>query len=247
MAERGPTHTNDPHPDVCLVTEARWPTQTGGLTTWIDHLRAHVPDVRISVACIDPEAGSNTPLPEGDREAIVAALRADARRVLDQADMVTTACRSDAHAQRALAHVEPPVIPNPAPATPAPRPAAQKCRSAPLVGYVGRVAALKDTLSFVRAAAQVQHPTAHFVVVGPLEDETHAGRCIDEADRPRTGRPTRVRRNRRSRPMAASFLDPRVVFGVGGLTVLDPRGHGPRRARRGNRRRRRRGIARSRH
>jgi polysaccharide biosynthesis protein PelF len=130
----------------------------------------------------------------GDRDDVVTTARARAAHLLRAADRVTTVCNHNASAQWDLAGVRSQVIPNAIPiarksadgtrgATTV-RPDEQRVVHAPLVGLIGRVAALKDVLTFVRAAAMVNHPTAQFVVLGPLDDdEHHSTRCLDEAAR----------------------------------------------------------------
>jgi glycosyltransferase involved in cell wall biosynthesis len=134
----------------------------------------------------------------GDRNDVVATARARAAYLLRAADRVTTVCNHNASAQWNLSGVRSQVIPNAIPiartssnattgattgATTV-RPDEQRVGHAPLVGLIGRVAALKDVLTFVRAAAMVTHPTAQFVVLGPLDDdEHHSTRCLDEAAR----------------------------------------------------------------
>ena len=56
----------------------------------------------------------------------------------------------------------------------------------PRVGFVGRVAAVKDVVTFVRACSLIaaEVPGAEFVVVGPLHHQPlYAERCIEEARR----------------------------------------------------------------
>ena len=57
---------------------------------------------------------------------------------------------------------------------------------APRIGFVGRVAPVKDVLTFLRACRLVadEHPDAEFVVVGPLHHHpAYSERCIEEAAR----------------------------------------------------------------
>lgn len=64
--------------------------------------------------------------------------------------------------------------------------ASEPLRRAPRIGFVGRVAPVKDVLTFLRACRLVAdaHPDAEFVVVGPLHQHpAYSERCIDEAAR----------------------------------------------------------------
>jgi glycosyltransferase involved in cell wall biosynthesis len=118
----------------------------------------------------------------GDRHDVVATARARAVHLLRAADRVTTVCKHNAQAQWDLAGVRSQVISNTV-ALPVLHARQPRSRT-PLVALIGRVAALKDVLTFVRAAALVQHPTAEFVVIGPLDDdEQHATLCLDELAR----------------------------------------------------------------
>jgi polysaccharide biosynthesis protein PelF len=118
----------------------------------------------------------------GDRHDVVTTARARAVHLLRAADRVTTVCRHNARAQWDLAGVRAQVISNTV-ALPQLN-AVQSSSRTPLVALIGRVAALKDVRTFVRAASLVQHPTAEFVVIGPLDDdEHHATRCFDELKR----------------------------------------------------------------
>ncbi|MEN9646941.1 MAG: hypothetical protein RL238_3610 [Actinomycetota bacterium] len=122
------------------------------------------------------ESGRNV---RGDRHEAVLAARISAARILRSADRVTTVCTHNARAQWELAGVHSQVIENTValPVLDARRPHS----GVPMVALIGRVAALKDVLTFVRAAAMVRHPTVEFVVIGPLDDdERHAAQCVDE-------------------------------------------------------------------
>ena len=120
-----------------------------------------------------------------------------ARRAYAHADAVTTVCHHNRAAQLALG--APPersrVIPNGVapPATRAPlseaeiaalHPAARRDATV-RIGYVGRVAPLKDVGLFVQAAARVaaELPGARFVAIGPDEDPAYAARMRDAVRR----------------------------------------------------------------
>lgn len=65
-------------------------------------------------------------------------------------------------------------------------PAGEPLGRAPRIGFVGRVAPIKDVITFLRACRLVAdaHPGAEFVVVGPLHHHpAYSERCLDEAAR----------------------------------------------------------------
>ncbi|MCW2952841.1 MAG: putative glycosyltransferase [Conexibacter sp.] len=102
------------------------------------------------------------------------AVAALAREAYATADVVTSVCGANARAQLAagVPRERSRVIPNPAPAA---QVAALTERDAgPFrVGLVGRVVAIKDVATFLRAAAIVaaELPACEFAVIGPLEHE----------------------------------------------------------------------------
>ncbi|MEA2384581.1 MAG: polysaccharide biosynthesis protein PelF [Solirubrobacteraceae bacterium] len=104
------------------------------------------------------------------------AMAALAREAYAAADVVTSVCAVNARAQVAagVPRDRSRVIANPAPAT-APAPAADAERAAgPFrIGLVGRVVAIKDVATFLRAAAIVaaERPGCEFAVIGPLDHE----------------------------------------------------------------------------
>lgn len=102
-----------------------------------------------------------------------------AQRAYAEAGAVTSVCGPNAVAQRRLGAAAPQVIPNPVAATP------QGAKGDGfLVGYVGRVVAIKDVETFLRACALVaeQRSDARFAVVGPLDHEPdYAQACLELA------------------------------------------------------------------
>lgn len=125
------------------------------------------------------------PEPLAAREQWVERAEASARRVWEQAAVVATVCASNARLQagngapaRRLR-----VIQN---ATATARTHSSRAGSieAPRVGFVGRVVAIKDVKTFLRACRLVadELPEAEFVVVGPLDHEPdYAEACLELA------------------------------------------------------------------
>lgn len=108
-----------------------------------------------------------------------ARIEAQARRAYQDARAVTAVCSWSAHLQRTLGAAAPRVIPNAVAPGSAPSPVARD-RSAPVIGFVGRVVAVKDVLTFLEACRliSVELPAARFVVIGPLDqDADYAERC----------------------------------------------------------------------
>jgi polysaccharide biosynthesis protein PelF len=109
-----------------------------------------------------------------------AAIAALAREAYGAADLVTSVCAVNARAQLG-AGTDPArtrVVPNPAPAV-SPTPAGREGGRF-RVGLVGRVVAVKDVATFLRAAAIVaaQRGECEFAVIGPLDHEPeYADRC----------------------------------------------------------------------
>lgn len=109
-------------------------------------------------------------------------IEAQARRAYRDAHAVTAVCGWSAALQRELGARDVRVIQN---AAVRPVPAALLEPEAPLIGFVGRVVAVKDVVTFLDACRLVadEIPTARFVVVGPLDhDLEYAARCLDRAE-----------------------------------------------------------------
>lgn len=102
-----------------------------------------------------------------------------AQHAYAEAGAVTSVCGPNAVAQHRLGAAAPRVIPNPVAAAP------QGAKSDGfLVGYVGRVVAIKDVETFLRACALVaeRRSDARFAVVGPLDHEPdYAQACMELA------------------------------------------------------------------
>ena len=123
------------------------------------------------VGCKGPKGVVDAPLVE-----------AQARRAYRDARAVTAVCAWSADRQRELGARDVRVIQN---AAIRPQPTASLDRSAPLIGFVGRVVAVKDVVTFLDACRFVadEVPDARFVVVGPLDqDLEYAARCIERAE-----------------------------------------------------------------
>ncbi|HVC88594.1 MAG TPA: GT4 family glycosyltransferase PelF [Gaiellaceae bacterium] len=106
-----------------------------------------------------------------------ARIEAQARRAYQDARAVTSVCSWGAGLQRALGARAPRVIQNAV--APATAPGARE-GSAPVIGFVGRVVAVKDVLTFLEACRLVllELPAARFIVIGPLDQDTdYADRC----------------------------------------------------------------------
>ena len=109
-------------------------------------------------------------------------VEAQARRAYRDAHTVTAVCDWSAGLQRNLGARDVRVIQN---AAVRPAPTALLERSSPLIGFVGRVVAVKDVVTFLDACRLVadEVPAARFVVVGPLDsDPEYAARCTDHAE-----------------------------------------------------------------
>lgn len=111
------------------------------------------------------------------RAAVVAAM---ARQAYGAANLITSVCSVNRRAQIAAgaAPGRTRLVPNPAP----PLSAAAPCDSADgpfQVGLVGRVVAIKDIATFLRAAAIVaaERADCRFVVIGPLDHEPEYAQC----------------------------------------------------------------------
>jgi glycosyltransferase involved in cell wall biosynthesis len=131
--------------------------------------------------------GCNTkrtrPMGPPERLSRAAEVAAMARAAYAAADAVTSVCgpnhdrQTAAGAPRERQHL----ILNPV----QPRAERAGSREGLLVGFVGRVVAIKDVATFLRACALVadRRDDARFVVVGPLEHEPdYAQRCVELAD-----------------------------------------------------------------
>jgi glycosyltransferase involved in cell wall biosynthesis len=111
-----------------------------------------------------------------------------ARAAYADADAVTSVCGPNAAAQRALGAAAPRVIANPVDPARAAADAAE--RDGFTAGFVGRVVAIKDVETFLRACALVaeRRADARFVVVGPLDQEPdYAQACVELAAELRLG------------------------------------------------------------
>lgn len=103
-----------------------------------------------------------------------------ARDAYASADAVTSVCGPNAAAQHALGAAAPRVIPNPVAAT-----AAGSGSDGFLVGFIGRVVAIKDVETFLRACGHVaeERADARFAVVGPLDQEPdYVQACLELTD-----------------------------------------------------------------
>lgn len=98
-------------------------------------------------------------------------IEAQARAAYREAAAVTAVCSWGARLQRELGAAAPRVVQNAVRKDAAP--AFERDRSAPLIGFVGRVVEVKDVLTFLEACAIVaaELPRARFVVIGPLDQE----------------------------------------------------------------------------
>ena len=109
-------------------------------------------------------------------------VEAQARRAYGEAFAVTSVCAWNARRQESLGARGVRVLQNAAPAASF---GLERDRRAPLVGFVGRVVAVKDVLVFLDACGLVADriPGARFVVVGPLDqDVEYAERCLARAE-----------------------------------------------------------------
>jgi glycosyltransferase involved in cell wall biosynthesis len=109
-------------------------------------------------------------------------IEAQARRAYRDAHAVTSVCAWSAARQHELGARGMRVIQNAAVRS---EPVDLRERSAPMIGFVGRVVAVKDVVTFLDACRLVANelPAARFVVVGPVDQEAeYAARCIDHAD-----------------------------------------------------------------
>jgi polysaccharide biosynthesis protein PelF len=109
-------------------------------------------------------------------------VEAQARRAYRDARAVTAVCAWSAARQRDLGARDARVIHNAAPRIGSD---VERDPGAPLIGFVGRVVAVKDVLTFLAACRLVgdELPAARFVVVGPLDhDPDYAARCTAHAD-----------------------------------------------------------------
>jgi glycosyltransferase involved in cell wall biosynthesis len=121
-----------------------------------------------------------------DRERWAEVVESSARSAYRQAAAITTVCRQNARLQvgqgadsRRLR-----VISNSAP-QPANVTARSGVLAAPRIGFVGRVVAIKDVETFLRACRLVadELPEAELAVVGPLDHEPeYAGACVELAE-----------------------------------------------------------------
>jgi polysaccharide biosynthesis protein PelF len=121
-----------------------------------------------------------------DRERWVEVVESSARFAYARAEAITTVCRENARLQvgqgadaRRLR-----VISNAVDLTGEVRPG-EGVLTAPRVGLVGRVVAIKDVETFLRACRLVaaELPEAEFAVAGPLDHEPdYAGACVDLAE-----------------------------------------------------------------
>lgn len=120
---------------------------------------------------------------KGPKGVVDAALvEAQARRAYRDAHSVTAVCAWSAERQRELGAREVRVIQN---AAVRPVLSTRLERRAPLIGFVGRVVAVKDVVTFLDACRLIANemPTAQFVVVGPTDhDQEYAARCIRHAE-----------------------------------------------------------------
>lgn len=109
-------------------------------------------------------------------------VEAQARRAYVDAFAVTSVCAWNARCQGSLGARGVRVLQNAAPAASF---GLERDRGAPLVGFVGRVVAVKDVLAFLDACRLVADrvPAARFVVVGPLDqDVAYAESCRARAE-----------------------------------------------------------------
>jgi len=103
-------------------------------------------------------------------------------RTYGAAGAVTSVCGPNARAQQALGATGARVIPNPV----GPAPERAPDTSGFLVGFVGRVVAVKDVATFLQACAVVaeKRADARFVVIGPMDHEPeYAQACVELAVR----------------------------------------------------------------
>ena len=135
------------------------------------------------VGCKPIKGSTAPPAPLELRRRTGAVAAAMAREAYAAADVVTSVCAANVRAQVAagVARERSRLIPNPAPAASAVPLAPVTEGAKPFrVGMVGRVVAVKDVATFLRAAAIVaaEIPNCEFAVIGPLDHEPdYAHRC----------------------------------------------------------------------
>jgi glycosyltransferase involved in cell wall biosynthesis len=137
-------------------------------------------EAALGIVGCKPNRAPARPRPHELRER-AGALAALAREAYAAADVVTSVCTANVRAQ--VAAGAPPArvraIPNAAPAA-APSARTEREGEPFRVGLVGRVVAVKDVATFLRAAAIVaaELPHCEFVVIGPLDhDPAYARAC----------------------------------------------------------------------
>ena len=112
-----------------------------------------------------------------NRHIEAAGIELQAREAYADAFAVTSVCSWNARLQRSLGARGIRVIQN---AATAPAIASRDANAAPVIGFVGRVVAVKDVMTFLEACSLIARelPGARFVVVGPLDQEAgYADRC----------------------------------------------------------------------
>jgi glycosyltransferase involved in cell wall biosynthesis len=120
------------------------------------------------------------------REEWVGFVEASARHAYARADMTTTVCRANLELQRrqGAAPNRLRLIENGVARTDRSRGLTPVWKTSPLIAFVGRVVAIKDVETFLRACSLVadELPAAEFAVVGPLDHEPeYAEACVDLA------------------------------------------------------------------